>query len=162
MKQVLFLLTVYTASLTFTVKASDTTEYYKCTTERGVVFNQTPCNSNSIAQKLEHHSPDLAIPDGHHVKQLNELERKQIIRSLERKILANKQKVAILDRDTEQQKKSVLKKLDRVPQNSTAQRKAVRDVRRELQEIDKNYARELRELTRDTSDLEKKLKKFSK
>lgn len=162
MKQGLFLLILYASTPAPYSFASETTEYYKCTTERGVVFNQTPCNSNSIAQKLEHHSPDLAIPDGHHVKQLNEIERKQIIRSLERKILLNKHKVAILDRETEQQRKSVLKKLDHVPQNSTAQRKAVRDVRRELQELDKLYAKELRALNKDTSDLERKLKKFSK
>lgn len=162
MKQGLFLLILYASTPASYSFASETTQYYKCTTERGVVFNQTPCNSNSIAQKLEHHSPDLAIPDGHHVKQLNEIERKQIIRSLERKILLNKHKVAILDRETEQQRKSVLKKLDHVPQNSTAQRKAVRDVRRELQELDKLYAKELRALNKDTSDLERKLKKFSK
>lgn len=131
-------------------------------TERGVNFSQVPCNSNAISQKLEHHSPELAVPDGQHIKQLNQLERKQIIRTLERKIIVNKHKVAILDRDTERMRKSVLAKLNQVPNDRTAQRRIVRDVKRELQEIEKAYTKELKEIDKETSDLERKLKKFSK
>lgn len=149
-------------ALSFKLASAESVNYYKCTTERGVNFSQVPCNSNSMSQKLEHHSPELAVPEAQHAKQLNQLERKQIIRTLERKIIANKHKVAVLDRDTEQLRKAILSKLNQVPNDRTAQRRLARNVKRELQEIEKAYVKELKDINKETTDLERKLKKFSK
>jgi len=136
-------------------------EYYKCVTERGVMYSQFPCGSNAIAQRLEHQDPDVAVPDDQHTKVLNDLERKQIIHTLERKIRASKQKVAILDRERDRAKQKALDKLERM-MSDQEKRQMTRDVKSELQQIDKQYMRNLKEVSKNLLELEKQLKKFSK
>ncbi|CCQ12195.1 hypothetical protein PALB_30960 [Pseudoalteromonas luteoviolacea B = ATCC 29581] len=137
------------------------TEYYKCTTERGVVFSQFPCSSNAIAQKLVHDAPELAVPTENHTKTLNQLEKKQIQKSLERKIRAYQHRITVLDREHAAAVRLTLEKLERMMDKRT-RRRVTREVKAEIRKLDKDHDNSKKEIYRTLQDLEKKLEKFSK
>ena len=75
-----------------------TTEYYKCVTDRGTVFSEYPCGNRATKHKIHVTDPDIKAPNNY-VKELNELERQQIIEDLEAEIRSYKYRLDILSRD---------------------------------------------------------------
>lgn len=72
-------------------------KYYKCVTEKGTIFSQSPCNELATTYKISTIDKDN-IPKADYVKPLNDLERTQIITSLQRKLRKEHYKLAVLKR----------------------------------------------------------------
>ncbi|MFC3031173.1 DUF4124 domain-containing protein [Pseudoalteromonas fenneropenaei] len=135
--------------------------YYKCTTERGVVYSQFPCAGNAMMQTLEHTEPQTVVPTEQHNKTLNQLEKQQIIRNLEREIRAKEQQIAVLKRKYDTAVHDAEDSLTRLMDDKEKRRKE-REVKRKVQALSKTHNAKLKALEKDISELEKKLKKFTK
>lgn len=133
--------------------------YYKCTTDRGTVFSQFPCGSNATEHKIKQTNVAFSDPNANHVKTLNELERKQIIRNINAEIRSQNHTLAILSRDRDRAEFNQQQRLKRILSDSEI-KKVTKDIKKQLKEINKRYARDVKKVEKQIDKLEKKLKRY--
>jgi len=75
-------------------------KYYKCVTEKGTTFSQSPCNELATTYKITTVEKSN-IPKVDYAKPLNDLERTHIITSLQRKLRKEHYKLAVLKRHSD-------------------------------------------------------------
>ncbi|WP_300420607.1 DUF4124 domain-containing protein [uncultured Pseudoalteromonas sp.] len=154
---------IYLISLTllcFTNKPlAATTEYYKCVTDRGTVFSEFPCGSRATKHKIQVTDPDLQAPQNS-VKELNELERQQIIRNLEAEIRSYKHRLDILSRDRDRAQYQQEQRLNRILSDKEA-KQINKDIKKQLKAINKQYGRDVKSVNKKLAKLEKKLARYN-
>lgn len=134
-------------------------QYYKCTTDKGTIFSQQPCGSRATKHTINVTDPNIEAPKDF-VKQLNELERQQIVRNLEAEIRSNKHKLAILDRERDRAQFQQEQRLSRIL--SDQDKKLIeKDIKQQLKSINKQYKQDVDVLTKKLARLEKKLKRYN-
>jgi len=89
---------IFIALISFSSNSQN--NYYKCVTEQGSVFSQSPCNELATTYRISTNKKNKA-PKNDYIKPLNELERVQIITSLQRKLRKEHYKIAVLKRYTD-------------------------------------------------------------
>lgn len=154
---------IYLISLTlvcFTnTSLAATTEYYKCVTDRGTVFSEFSCGSRATKHKIQVTDPDLQAPQNF-VKELNELERQQIIRNLEAEIRSYKHRLDILSRDRDRAQYQQEQRLNRILSDKEA-KQISKDIKKQLKAINKQYGRDVKSVNKKLANLEKKLARYN-
>ncbi|WP_404339862.1 DUF4124 domain-containing protein [Pseudoalteromonas mariniglutinosa] len=134
------------------------TTYYKCVTERGTVFSQQPCSSQATAHTISTVDPTITAPKNF-TKQLNQLEREQIIRNLEAEIRSHKHALAILSRDRDRAQFQQQQRLKRILSDDEIKR-INKDIKKQLKIINKQYRSEVKLVDKKITRLEKKLQRY--
>ncbi|GEK09093.1 DUF4124 domain-containing protein [Pseudoalteromonas peptidolytica] len=138
---------------------AETVKYFKCTTSKGAVFSQFPCSVNATQHTITTTDPKATVPSEQHYKALNNIERAQIIKRTKHALRAKNHERAILNgkRDTavreEQEKLTKLMSEDR-------RKERVRQVTKKIKAINKSHAKALKNLEKEISKLEKRLKSY--
>ena len=147
---------------------AETTKYYKCTTERGVVFSQFRCAGNATEHTITTTDPNIQVPREQFYKTLNNLEKKQIITNLEKKqiitnleraLRAKRHEHAILNRDKDREIKAQQDSLSRLMSDSE-RRKQTKLVRSKVKAINKRHRKAIKRLNKEIARLEKKLSRY--
>ncbi|QLE09227.1 DUF4124 domain-containing protein [Pseudoalteromonas sp. SCSIO 43101] len=136
-----------------------TTEYYKCVTDRGTIFSEFPCGSRAIKHKIQVTDPDLQAPKNF-VKELNELERLQIIRNIEAEIRSYKYRLDILSRNRDRAQYQQEQRLNRILSDKEA-KQISKDIKKQLKAINKQYGRDVKSVNKKLAKLEKKLARYN-
>lgn len=156
MKFTLLLCFLFYTNLSF---AKTTVSYYKCVTDKSTIFSQHPCSNNAQQYTLTHSDPQASIPSEQHFKTLNEIERKQIILNLKNALRAKKQHAAILGRKRDEAARKQQRRMTRLMDDD--KRKAtVKDVKKQLKTINKDYLQRVKVLNKEIAKIEKKLKRL--
>lgn len=138
---------------------AETTKYYKCTTERGVVFSQFRCAGNATEHTITTTDPNIQVPREQFYKTLNNLEKKQIITNLQRALRAKRHEHAILNRDKDRAIKEQQDSLSRLMSDSE-RRKQTKLVRSKVKAINKRHRKAIKRLNKEIARLEKKLSRY--
>ncbi|AOT09003.1 hypothetical protein [Pseudoalteromonas luteoviolacea] len=139
--------------------AKTTVSYYKCVTDKSTIFSQHPCSNSAQQYTLTHSDPQAKIPSEQHFKTLNEIERKQIIHNLKNALRAKKQHAAILGRKRDEAAREQQRRVTRLMDDD--KRKAtVKDVKKQLKSINKDYLQRVKVLNKEIAKIEKKLKRL--
>lgn len=136
-----------------------TTEYYKCVTDRGTVFSEYPCGNRATKHKIHVTDPDIKAPNNY-VKELNELERQQIIRALEAEIRSYKYRLDILSRDRDRAQYQQEQRLNKRLSDKKA-KEINKDINKQLKAINKQYVRDVKNINKKIVNLEKKLARYN-
>ena len=144
---------------TYTQAEKVTVSYYKCVTDRGTVFSQRPCGKNGTQHTLTHSNPEAVVPSEQHFKTLNNLEKQQIVRNLKREIRAKRQKAAILSRDRDRDSREQQARLNRI-MDDEKKKQTIKDVRKQLKSINKQYLKNAKEIDKQIVRLEKQLARY--
>ncbi len=138
---------------------AETTKYYKCTTERGVVYSQFRCAGNATEHTITTTDPKIPVPREQFYKTLNNLEKKQIITNLERALRAKRHEHAILNRDKDRAIKEQQDSLNRL-MSDNEQRRQSKIVRSKVKAINKRHRKAIKRLNKEIASLEKKLSHY--
>ncbi|WP_278370393.1 DUF4124 domain-containing protein [Pseudoalteromonas lipolytica] len=134
-------------------------EYYKCVTDKGTVFSQFPCGNRATKHRITVTDPDIQAPDNY-VKQLNELEREQIIKRLEAEIRSQKHRLDILSRERDRAQYQQEQRLNRILSDSQSNQIS-KDIQKQLNSINKQYQRDVNKANKKLANLEKKLARYN-
>lgn len=139
--------------------AAETTKYYKCTTERGVVFSQFRCAGNATEHTITTTDPKIQVPREQFYKTLNNLEKKQIITNLQRALRAKRHEQAILNRDRDRDINAQQDSLSKL-MSDNERKKQSRVVRAKVKAINKRHRKAIKRLNKEIARLEKKLSRY--
>ncbi len=143
----------------FTISTlATTTEYYKCVTEKGTIFSEFPCGESATKHKIRVTDPKINAPKDY-AKELNELERQQIIRDLKAEIRSYKHRLAILNRDRDRAKYKQEQRLNRILSDDDAKQISI-DIKKQLKAINKQYKTDVKSINKKLTKLEKKLARY--
>ena len=117
---------------------SNATTYYKCVTEKGTTFSQFPCDNQATAYKVTTANVTESGPDVDYSKQLNALEREQLLKGLE----------------AEERLNHILADDDK--------KRIAKDITKKLKLINKEYKKEVSTITKRIKKLEKKIERYKK
>ncbi|ATD06700.1 MULTISPECIES: hypothetical protein [Pseudoalteromonas] len=139
--------------------ATTTVKYFKCTTDRGIVFSQFPCSANATQHTITTSDPKASAPSEQHYKTLNNLERNQIAKRTKRALRAKHHEKAVLNRKRDTAVREQQDKLTKL-MNEDRRKKVVRQVKKEIKAINKAHAKAIKSLEKEISKLEKQLKEY--
>jgi len=140
---------------------SNATTYYKCVTEKGTTFSQFPCDNQATAYKVTTGNVTESGPDVDYSKQLNALEREQLLKGLEAELRSNNHKLAILDRNKQRYEYKQKERLNHILADDDKKRIA-KDITKKLKLINKEYKKEVSTVTKRIKKLEKKIERYKK
>ncbi|WP_440055841.1 DUF4124 domain-containing protein [Pseudoalteromonas sp. T1lg65] len=141
--------------------ASNSVRYYKCTTERGSVYSKHPCPGNATQYQLVYNDAgdEVTAEQQLHYKTLNNIEKTQIIRNLQREISKKRHDVAMLNQKRDRAEREQQAKLDKASKGRDS-KKVNKEVQRSLKAINKDYFNQKKVIDKEIDKLEKKLKRF--
>ncbi|WP_046005915.1 DUF4124 domain-containing protein [Pseudoalteromonas rubra] len=140
-------------------QAKTTFSYYKCVTNKTIVYSQHPCAANAEQHTLSHSDPKAPPPDGQHTKTLNNIERQQMVLRLKKTLRAKKHQAAILGRKRDEATRDEQRRISRLMEKSE-RAKTLKDVKRNIKSINTAYLKEVKLLNKEIARLEKRLKRL--
>ncbi|MEJ6474600.1 hypothetical protein [Pseudoalteromonas piscicida] len=138
---------------------AETVTYFKCTTDRGIVFSQFPCSANATQHTITTSDPKANAPSEQHYKTLNNIERTQIIKRTKHALRAKHHEKAILNRKRDSAVRDEQDKLTKL-MNDDRRKKVVRQVTKKIKAINKSHVKAMKGLEKEISMLEKRLKRY--
>ena len=128
-------------------------------TEKGSTYSQTPCSRRGKMHTLTHSNLDLKLPTERHFKALNNIEKQQIVHNLKRKLNSKRQQAAFLSRNRDRNSRLQQARLDNI-QNEEKKKRTIREVRKKLKSINKQYLKSAKSLNKQIAQLEEQLAQF--
>ncbi|WP_125778978.1 DUF4124 domain-containing protein [Pseudoalteromonas rubra] len=140
-------------------QAKTTFSYYKCVTDKTIVYSQHPCAPNAEQHTLSHSDPKAPPPDGRHTKTLNNIERQQLVHRLKKTLRAKKHQAAILGRKRDEATRDEQRRISRM-MGKNERAKTLKEVKRNIKSINTTYLKEVKLINKEIASLEKRLKRL--
>ncbi|WP_247664682.1 DUF4124 domain-containing protein [Pseudoalteromonas sp. MMG010] len=150
---------IITFTILFSTTSQANTTYYKCVTVESTTFSQFPCQKNAKSYTITNTQDDITGPTKNVTKALNSLERKRIIKDLEKELKSNKNKLILLNREKDQQEFKQHQRLNHTLSEQDKKQLA-KDINKNLSNIAKHYKTQVKNITKRINKLENKIKLY--
>ncbi|WP_372762581.1 DUF4124 domain-containing protein [Pseudoalteromonas sp.] len=138
---------------------SQSTTYYKCVNQQGTTFSQFPCDKHATTYTVNTGSNQQSGPKVDYTKQLNELERENLLAGLEAELRSNEHKLAILARKKDQADYKQQQRLNHILAKDDIKRISA-DITKKQRVINKQYRAEVKTIEKRIKKLQKKIDRY--